>query len=145
MPSTLYVKFAPKGAATTIVPVGTAQVGWVTVPAVGAVGAPGTALTTAFKEADEVQPVDISVTVKLYVAGFNAAMVVVVPDPAIAPGLIVQAPAGKPLNATVPVGEVQVGCVIVPIIGAIGAVGTALTTTFKEADEVQPVVVSVTV
>ena len=32
----------------------------------------------------------------------------------------VHAPAGKPLNATLPVAMVQVGEVIVPIIGAVG-------------------------
>ena len=43
------------------------------------------------------------------VEGVNKVSVVVVPLPAMAPGFIVQAPAGKPLNATLPVGVVQVG------------------------------------
>ena len=43
------------------------------------------------------------------VAGVNNVKVVVVPLPAIAPGFIVHAPAGNPLNATLPVGTVQVG------------------------------------
>jgi len=34
--------------------------------------------------------------------------------------VIVQLPAGKPLNTTLPVGVVQVGCVIVPTEGALG-------------------------
>ena len=38
--------------------------------------------------------------------------------PAIAPGLIVQLPAGKPLNTTLPVATAQVGWVIVPTSGA---------------------------
>ena len=67
------------------------------------------------------------------------------PLPAIAPGFIVQAPAGNPLKATLPVGVVQVGCVIVPTIGATGAAGTALITTFALATEIHPVAVSVTI
>ena len=69
---------------------------------------------------------------------------VVVPLPAIAPGFIVHAPAGKPLKATLPVGDVQVGCVIVPTIGAL-AVGTALITTLALEAEIHPVDASVTV
>jgi hypothetical protein len=57
---------------------------------------------------------------------------------------MVQAPAGKPLKATLPVGTVQVGWVMVPIIGAV-VVGTALITTFDDATEVHPVAVEVTV
>ena len=55
-------------------------------------------------------------------------IVVDVPDPVIAPGFIVHAPEGKPLNATLPVGVVQVGCVIDPTTGADGAPGTVLIT-----------------
>ena len=47
-------------------------------------------------------------------------MVVLVPVPVIDPGLIVQVPDGKPLNTTLPVDTVQVGCVIVPTVGAVG-------------------------
>ena len=54
-------------------------------------------------------------------------IVTVVPVPDIAPGLIVQVPvAGKPLNGTLPVATVHVGCVIVPTIGAVGVCGCAL-------------------
>ena len=38
VPFLLYCKFAPNGAPITIVPVGTAQVGWVITVAVGAAG-----------------------------------------------------------------------------------------------------------
>ena len=94
------------------------------VPTVGAAGAVGTALITTFALAAEVHPVDVSVTVKLCVVDTaRPVKVVVVPLPAIAPGLIVQVPAGKPLNSTLPVGTVQVGCVIVPTVGAAGAAG----------------------
>ena len=59
--------------------------------------------------------------------------------PVAPPGLIVHVPAaGKPLNATLPVARAQVGWVIVPTVGAVGAEGTALITTFADATEVQP-------
>ena len=65
-----------------------------------------------------------------------------VPDPvvAIAPGLLVnvQVPvAGKPLNTTLPVATLHVGCVIVPTTGAVGALGTALITTLPDDPETQ--------
>ena len=78
------------------------------------------------------------------VDGASNVNVVVAPLPAIAPGLIVHAPAGNPLKATLPVGTVQVGCVMIPTTGGVD-VGTALITTFAEAADVQPVAVSVTV
>jgi hypothetical protein len=70
-------------------------------------------------------------------------IVVLVPVPVevIAPGDLVkvQVPvAGNPLNSTLPVGIAQVGCVMVPITGAVGAVGTALITTLADAVEIQP-------
>ena len=43
--------------------------------------------------------------------------------PAIAPGLIVQFPAGNPLNTTLAVAIVQLGCVIMPVAGAEGVTG----------------------
>ena len=46
--------------------------------------------------------------------------------------------AGNPFNTTFPVGVVQVGCVTSPMIGAVGAPGTALITTSAEAAEAQP-------
>ena len=52
-------------------------------------------------------------------------IVVVVPVPVAVPEgvpVTVQLPeAGNPLSATLPVAIIQVGCVIVPIIGALGA------------------------
>ncbi len=66
--------------------------------------------------------------------------------PVIYPGLIVHVPVlGNPLNETLPVGFVQVGCVIVPTTGLTGAVGTALITIFEVAVEIQPVPTLVTV
>jgi hypothetical protein len=114
------------------------------VPTIGAVVV-GTALMTTSEEATEVQPVTVEVTVKLYVAaGAKPFIVVVGPLPVMPPGFIVQAPDGKPLKATLPVGTVQVGWVMIPTIGAV-VVGTALITTFAEATEVHPVTVEVTV
>ena len=54
------------------------------------------------------------------------------------PGLIVQVPAGKPFNTTLPVATVQVGWVMVPTVGAVGVAGCALITTLAEAGDVQP-------
>ena len=64
-----------------------------------------------------------------------------VPVPAIDPGLIVQVPvAGSPLNATLPVGTVhEAGCVIAPTIGVAGIPGAAMITTSAEEGDVQPV------
>lgn len=72
----------------------------------------------------EIQP-SAEVTLKLYVPGIRFEIVEVVPVPDIAPGLIVHVPvAGKPVNTTLPVvAEHDVGCVIAPKTGAVGAVG----------------------
>jgi hypothetical protein len=75
----------------------------------------------------------------LYVLATRFEIVVLVPVPVILPGFIVQLPAGKPFSITLPVDTRQVGCVIVPTDGAVGAPGTELITTSAEADEVQPV------
>ena len=67
-------------------------------------------------------------------------MVVLVAEPEIAPGFIVQLPAGKPLNITLPVAVVQVGCIIVPTVGADDVTGCTLMTTLAEAIDVHPAV-----
>ena len=107
------------------------------VPREGAGGAPGAGLMTTSAEAAEVHPA-ASVTVKLYVAAVSPERVVDVPVPVIAPGLIVQLPAGKLLRITLPVARAQVGCVIVPTIGAEGAAGTASMTISAEAGDMHP-------
>ncbi len=67
-------------------------------------------------------------------------MVVEVPVPVMAPGLIVHVPvAGKPFKTTLPVALVHVGCVMVPKVGAEGVVGCAFTTTLK-GPELHPLV-----
>jgi hypothetical protein len=74
------------------------------------------------------------------VPGSRFAIVVVVPVPAIAPGLMVHVPvAGSPLRTTLPVGAAhEAGCVTVPIIGAVGATGAALMTTAADANDIHP-------
>ena len=52
------------------------------------------------------------------------------------PGLMVQLPEGKLFNTTLPVATEQVGCVIVPRVGAEGV--AAVNTTFAVAGEVHP-------
>ncbi len=72
--------------------------------------------------------------------GIRFAIVVVVPIPATEPGLIVQTPvAGSPLKTTLPVGTAhEAGCVIVPTVGAGGAVGAGSITTFAVGRDIHP-------
>jgi hypothetical protein len=74
------------------------------------------------------------------VPGLRFVIVVLIPVPAIAPGLIVHVPlAGKPFNTTVPVGAPhEDGCVIVPAIGAVGATGAAFITTSADGFDIHP-------
>ena len=58
--------------------------------------------------------------------------------PVMAPGLIIQLPAGKLFKTTEPVAIVQVGCVIIPTVGATGVEGGALITILAEATDVHP-------
>jgi hypothetical protein len=88
-------------------------------------------------EATEIQP-EAFVTVKLYVPTVRPEIVIVVVEPVRAPGLMVQVPAGKPFNITLPVAKAHVGWVIVPTVGAVGVTGCGLITTLTEATEVHP-------
>jgi hypothetical protein len=70
-------------------------------------------------------------------------MVVPVPDPLVLvpPGVLVnvQVPvAGKLLITTLPVETAQVGCVILPAVGAGGGPGISLITITDEGDDVHP-------
>jgi hypothetical protein len=67
-------------------------------------------------------------------------IVVLVPGPVIAPGLIVQVPvAGKPFSTTLPVDSAhEEGCVTVPAIGAVGATGAAFITISADACDMHP-------
>jgi hypothetical protein len=51
---------------------------------------------------------------------------------------MVQFPAGKLFKVTLPVETVQVGCTMVPIVGADGVDGCALITILTVAGEVHP-------
>jgi hypothetical protein len=66
-------------------------------------------------------------------------IVVIVPVPAIDPGLIVHVPvAGSLLKTTLPVGaEHEEGCVIVPAIGA-SVAGASFITTAVEGRDIHP-------
>ena len=66
-------------------------------------------------------------------------MVVDVVFPAIAPGLIIQFPAGKLFNTTDPIDTAQVGCVMVPTVGGAGVGGCVFTVMFVTA-EMHPLV-----
>ena len=90
-------------------------------PTPGAVGVAGCGLITT-GEAAEVHPTEL-VTVKLYVPAVSPEIVVLLPLPVIPPGLIVQFPEGRPFSTTDPVDVEQLGCVIVPTIGAAGVGG----------------------
>ena len=46
--------------------------------------------------------------------------------------------AGRPLKATLPVARAQVGWVMVPITGALGAPGAGFTTALPDDEEVHP-------
>ena len=65
-------------------------------------------------------------------------MVVLVVFPVMPPGLMVQLPDGSPLKTTLPVANAQVGCVMVPTVGALGVAGCAFITTFADALEIHP-------
>ena len=108
-------------------------------PTIGAVGAEGATCITTSADARDRHPAAL-VTVKLYVPGERFAMVVVVPVPAIAPGLMIHIPvAGRPFNTTLPnVAIHEVGCVTVPIIGAVGATGARLIITVADSTDIHP-------
>ena len=63
-----------------------------------------------------------------------------VPLPAIEPGLIVQLPEGNPVKITLPVATVQVGCVMAPAVGLAGVSGCKSIVLSAEAGEVHPTV-----
>lgn len=124
----------------TTVPVGVAHAeGCVIVPTLGAVGAVGGALINTSADGSDIHPASV-VMLKLYVPGIRFEMVVVVPVPDIAPGLIVHVPVeGSPFNTTLPVAaEHEAGCVIVPTIGAVGAGGAGLIIISADACDMQP-------
>ena len=135
----VHVPVAGRPERTTLPVVAVQEAGWVIAPTIGAVGAVGASFIVTIADSTDIHPGSL-VTLKVYVPGARLIMVVVVPVPAIAPGLMVHVPvAGRPLRTTLPVGSVHdAGCVIVPITGAGGATGGALITTVAEANDTQP-------
>ena len=72
--------------------------------------------------------------------GLRFDIVVLVPVPAIAPGLMIHVPvAGSPFNTTLPnVDMHEDGCVTVPTIGGVGATGAGLITTLADSTDIHP-------
>jgi hypothetical protein len=101
----------------------------------------GCAFIPASRDGDDTQPFEL-VTVKVYVPGERPEMVVVEPLPVtvLPPGLTVTVHGleGKPLKNTLPVATAQVGCVMVPITGAVGDEGGVGIVTSDDGDEVHP-------
>jgi hypothetical protein len=124
---------------TTLPVVAVHEAGWVIVPITGSVGAEGAGAIITFADATDKQPAAV-LTVKLYVPGLRLKIVVEVPVPVIAPGLIVQVPlAGRPLRTTLPYGaEHDAGWVMVPTIGALGGAGGVLIVNSAERSDIQP-------
>jgi hypothetical protein len=127
----LMIQFPAGKPFSTTLPVADEQVGCVIAPTIGAAGEAGGALITTLADAKEVQPTEF-LTVKLYVP-VGTPKIVLFPVPVMDPGLIVQFPAGKPLSTTLPVATEQVGCVIVPSIGAEGVAFTVRVAAFEVA------------
>jgi hypothetical protein len=83
------------------------EAGCVIVPTIGAVGAGGAICMITSADKRDTHP-DALVTLKLYVPGLRFEIVVLVPVPAIGPGLIIHVPvAGRPLNTTLPLVDIQ--------------------------------------
>ena len=72
--------------------------------------------------------------------GLRFDIVTLVPVPAIDPGLITHVPVGgRPFNTTLPVVAIhEDGCVMAPIIGAVGAIGAGLITTLADSADIHP-------
>ena len=122
---------------STTLPEETEHVGWVIPPTVGADGVAGCVFITTLVDAADVHP-SAFVTVKLYVPVANPVMVVLVPVPVLAPGFIVQLPEGRLLRITLPVATAQLGCVIVPTVGAEGVAGCMGITAFSDNSDTHP-------
>lgn len=133
----LIVQFPAGKPLTCMLPVATEQVGCVIAPIAGVAGVPGFAMITVFTEADEVHPAKL-VTVYEYVPAIKPGKVKFDPVPAIAPGLIVQFPAGRPASSILPVAIAHVGCAIEFTAGTDGVTGCALIITLAAAGEVHP-------
>lgn len=103
----------------------------------GAAGVTGCGSIIILDAAGEIHP-DELVTVNEVLPEVSPVIILVNPVPAIAPGLMVQFPRGKSLNSTLPVAIAQVGCVIIPVVGAVGVRGCELTIMLADVEEVHP-------
>jgi hypothetical protein len=108
-------------------------------PTDGAGGASGAGFISTPAVASDVHPPSV-VTVKLYVPGRRSVTIVVVPVPAIDPGLIVHVPEeGRPLKETLPVGTAQEdGCDTVPTTGMEGIPGGESMSILTDGEEMHP-------
>ena len=78
------------------------------VPMVGAEGVAGCGLITTLADEVEIQPSEL-VTMNVRVPAASPEIVVLLPLPAMLPGLMVQLPDGKPFKTTLPVASAQLG------------------------------------
>jgi hypothetical protein len=126
---------------STTLPSGFEHVGAVMVPVAGICGVGGWAFITILAEARDAHP-PTPVTVKLYVPGASAGIMVLVPEPETetVPGyrISVQGPAGRPLRVMLPVGTIQEGWTIFPASGGDGTGGCAFIWTGADGAEIQP-------
>jgi hypothetical protein len=121
---------------------GVVQVGCIGPTTEGAVGALGTGFIVTVKELNDVQP-SAFITENVYTPVAKPEIVRLVPVPVVVTlsGLRInvhEPVAGKPLRMTLPVGVLHVGCVIVPIKGAVAGVGVGKIVKLVEAGDVQP-------
>ena len=112
------------------------------VPTTGTEGVRGWLFRMAADDGADVHP-DEFVTVKVKLPAGTPVIVVVVPDPegVAEPGDIVTVHVpeeGRPLNGTLPVGTLHVGCVIVPTTGDEGVTGCELIVTLPDEAEMHP-------
>lgn len=127
---------------STTLPVARLQVGAVMSPIPGEEGVTGCRLIITSAEAGDTHPAAF-VTVNVYVPGGIADTVRVTPVPGMVtlPGVLVSVHvpvSGSPLSSTLPVERAQVGCTIVPTIGATGVSGCVLITTFDDDADTHP-------
>ena len=105
------------------------------------VGTPEADIVTGTDPEDLHPAALVTEKVKIPPGRFAIVLLIPVPEVITAPGIlvIVQAPEdGKPLSITLPVGTANVGCVIVPITGAVGAAGTVGMMTFADGTDKHP-------
>jgi uncharacterized protein YceK len=112
------------------------------VPRVGAAGIAGCASIITLPDDGEMHPAEL-VTVKVYIPSDRFETVVLVPDPGVItpPGERIRfhVPVdGNPVNNTLPVDTVHVGCVKVPTTGDVGDDDCAMITRSEDATEIHP-------